>query len=126
MTLPKKHRRSIVVDGELYHWLVGRRMEEVGAHLDVELTLFVETPCQSKKVRASFRGVGVEFLYSGLVQDLVIRPGVVRQVIEAAAQRGWPKALHFAMGEEAFPDAVERVEVHELILDAAREQWFVS
>lgn len=122
----KKGMRRIVVNDTEYYWKVKdcfKQMNDIC--FDVTFKLFILSACQTKKVEAQFYGTGIVFVFDNTVQDIVITPKIVREIILRAEHAGWTKNLMFNYAEKTFPDAIQAYDKADTKLTAAAQMWFV-
>lgn len=116
MALPKKGSRTITVDGVTYRWMVGKR-SYTDAHgvSALSLSVVIEHAEQPGAMcRALFRGealFAVPSLGFDDAQSISIKPGIVRQIIEHAHNKGWdplaPSGEHLIKeGEARFTSSI--------------------
>lgn len=117
MTMPKKGRRKITVDGELYYWktrINKQRIKHPSADaFQIDVTIVIEhSQYPSSDLIVSF--IGKELWAYGVisgVQTISITPSVVRSVIQYALNNGWKPQKNkqnvvIKNAEQYFPQAV--------------------
>jgi hypothetical protein len=136
VTIPRKGRRNIEVDGERFHWAVGRKLRyrEGSNDADLHLTVVVQhADGQGARLEAGFDG---EFSLcvpaKGFADDqtLASTPAVVRAVIERALALGWrPRERGPAMrlqNQERFHPEASRPLVGDRGYDAAKLDEYLA
>jgi hypothetical protein len=95
MTLPKKKRRTLIIDEEKFHWIVGKQHFEFYKRTNASatpiarnrLTIVIEASSSGAKILAEFHGlyaVAVPSLGFENAQDLVITPNIIKKIIAHA------------------------------------------
>lgn len=126
MAFSKKEMRKIFVNNTEYYWKVKDCFKTVDdIFFDVTFKLLVLSACKTKKVEAQFYGTGVVFVFDNTVQDIVITPKVVREIILRAEHLGWTNNLMFEYAEKTFPDAIQAYDKADTEITAAAQKWFV-
>lgn len=109
--------RKIVVDGEEYRWVFS--VPKKGGTSERRRTLLVRGVSNGARYRAVFRVVRVENLWGGAVQDVVITPKVVAEIVRRCPDGG---VLEHA--EQVLLD-LPPFDKADAELAAACAQWFV-
>jgi hypothetical protein len=122
MALPKKHRRNIVIDGQNYYWLAGRRKLEfyerescsVAPVALLQMKVIIESCESGAKIVADFHGLFalcVPSLGFSDAQNIRVTPEIITKIIHhAKMEHSWNSdmagELKLDQAQDLFPEAV--------------------